>query len=74
MGRNLQKFLWDGRFKMAGLTGPGVNKCKDLSVQSHAADGIRGRSVFFIPNNRMPDVLHMHPNLVFPARVEIDLQ
>ena len=47
---------------------------EDLGVQGDTADGIAARAVFFITHDRMPEILHMHTDLVFPACLEIDLE
>ena len=56
------------------LPGGGMGKGEDLGVQGHALDGVGSCPIFIIADNRMPHFLHVHPDLVFPAGVEVDLQ
>lgn len=70
----LQEFFGDAGLEATRQTGPWMREGEDLGVQGDATDGVAGGAVFFIPDNRMPQILHMHTDLVFPACLEIDLQ
>ena len=63
-----------GRLKAAGFAGAGMCELKHLCMQAHASYGIKSRTVFFIANNRVIDVLHVHPDLVLFPRLQIELQ
>ena len=57
-----------------GLAGDRMSEGQDLSMQGNAVDGVSAGPIFFVTNNRMSNLLHMHPDLMLAARIKVDLQ
>ena len=73
-GRDLEESRRDRALETMFLPGGGMGEGKDLGVQGHALDGVGECPIFFVANNRVPHFLHVYPDLVFPAGIEVDLQ
>ena len=72
--KKFQKLVRDSSLEATCFPGFWMSKGKHLGVQPHTADGVKSRSVLGVADYRMINILHVHPDLMFSTRVQVDLQ